>query len=314
MKQFEECFNEDFVVSGALMPDAHLGYVAPIGSVLVTRDYVVPSWVGYDIGCGMIACKFKSSDLLSQVKENSKMIFDEVNRAIPMGKGRFNDIENISSKTKDEFEKILSRFKEKEYDKNVLNYIQVKAHYHLGTLGSGNHFIEIGFDEKNKNSDEVWLIIHSGSRGVGHTLATKYMKKAAFRYKNGGKGKKGKFEDTYPLEMDSRDGKEYLNILEFGLDFALLNRLEMAYKVRDVLRGVLSEKDLDFELWTNKNHNHAVMESLSLIDSENEDNDDEVVFVHRKGATPAKKGEKGVIPGNMKDGSFLVEGLGSKEF
>ena len=91
-----------------------------------------------------------------------------------------------------------------------------------------------------------------------------------------------------------------MNILDFGLEFALLNRMEMAYKVRDVLREVLNISNLDFSMWTNKNHNHAIFEGEYLI--------------HRKGATPAKKGERGVIPGNMRDGSFLVEGFGDKDF
>ena len=99
--------------------------------------------------------------------------------------------------------------------------------------------------------------------------------------------------------MQSQLGKEYLNILNFGLDYALLNRLEISYKVVEVLEEIIGEK-LKSELWTNKNHNHAILENGE--------------YIHRKGATPAKKGEKGVIPGNMRDGSFLVEGLGNPKF
>lgn len=286
LKQFNECCNCDFVVKASLMPDAHSGYVAPIGSVLVTKEFIVPAWVGYDIGCGMIACKFDSS-LLDKVKKKSSEIFSCVQEKIPMGMGKINHTQNISSKTKEEFKKLLLRFKEGEYNREVYQFLKKKAVSHLGSLGDGNHFIEIG-----ESDGELWLIIHSGSRGIGHKVATHYMKEVS--------GEDKKFEDTYPIKADSQLGREYLNILDFGLDFALLNRLEMAYKVRECLREVLCDNNIDFELWTNKNHNHAISEGET--------------FIHRKGATPAKAGERGVIPGNMRDGCFLVEGLGSKEF
>jgi tRNA-splicing ligase RtcB len=99
--------------------------------------------------------------------------------------------------------------------------------------------------------------------------------------------------------VKSQFGKEYLNLLEFGLDYALLNRLEMSYKVIDSLEKILGKK-LKTELWVNKNHNHAIYEKG--------------FYIHRKGATPAKKGERGVIPGNMRDGCFLVEGKGNPKF
>ncbi|MBI2044099.1 RtcB family protein [Candidatus Pacearchaeota archaeon] len=107
------------------------------------------------------------------------------------------------------------------------------------------------------------------------------------------------YEKTFPLDVNSEIGKEYLNVLEFGLEYALLNRLEMAYKAIEAIKEVLGE-DIKYELWVNKNHNHAIYE--------------DGYFIHRKGATPAKEGEKGIIPGNMRDGSFLVEGKGNPKF
>lgn len=291
-EQFDHCCNQNYVTSASLMADAHKGYVAPIGSVLITKNYIVPSWVGYDIGCGMIACKFEGVGLVDKVRENASLIYDRINKIIPMGKGKVNHISNVSSKTKQEFKKILNRFSEGKFNEQVFRYLKNKSLSHLGSLGSGNHFIELCFFE-----GELWLVVHSGSRGVGHTVATHYMKESS--------GNDSKFEETFPLKDDSKLGLEYLNILEFGLDFALLNRLEMAYKVREVLREVIKVSDLDFELWVNKNHNHCIK-----IDSDLENN----YYVHRKGATPANKGERGVIPANMRDGSFLVEGLGNSEF
>ncbi|MDP6845676.1 MAG: RtcB family protein [Candidatus Nanoarchaeia archaeon] len=284
-EQFEEASNQDFVLKAALMPDAHLGYVAPIGSVFLTKDYVVPAWVGYDIGCGMTAVRIKTN-ILSDVKKNSKQIYKEVMEWIPMGKGKLIHPKRVTEKTKKEFKKLLEKFKSGPHDKEVYKFIKNKSLSHLGTLGSGNHFLEIC-----ENKKETWIVVHSGSRGVGYKVAQKYMKKVA-------KKEKG-YEATFPIKINSKLGKEYLNVLDFGLEFALLNRKEMIYKTILALEKVL-EKKLKYEIWVNKNHNHAVPSGKN--------------YIHRKGATPAKKNERGVIPANMRDGSFLVEGLGNPKF
>jgi len=289
LKQFKNCYSEKFVYSAALMPDAHLGYVAPIGAVLKTKGFVVPVWVGFDIGCGLIAIRIKGKGLVEKVKENKEKIYKKIMEKIPMGVGEYNKGKKVTEKTKKEFTKILEDFEKKPHDKNILNHLKNTAMNHLGTLGAGNHFIELGFDSKTEK--ELWLIIHSGSRGIGHSVAKKYMVKAS--------KSKEEYERTFPLDVNSEIGKEYLNVLDFGLEYALLNRLEIAYRVMEVLNEVF-KKNLKYELWVNKNHNHAVYERG--------------YFIHRKGATPAKKGERGVIPGNMRDGSFLVEGKGSSEF
>ena len=94
LEQFENCYSEEFVVSAALMPDAHLGYAAPIGSVLKTKGFVVPAWVGFDIGCGLIAVKIKEKDLVEKVKDNKEDIYKKIMREIPMGVGRYNKEKN----------------------------------------------------------------------------------------------------------------------------------------------------------------------------------------------------------------------------
>ena len=288
LQQFKNCYKEKFVVSAALMPDAHLGYAAPIGSVLKTKGFVVPAWVGFDIGCGMIAIKIKEKDFVGKILDKRKQIYKQIMKKVPMGVGDYNKPKNITDTTKKEFEKLMKKFKKDVHDKNILNYLKTASLKHLGTLGGGNHFIELSSDEKGK---EVWFIIHSGSRGIGHTVAKKYMIKAS-------KSKKD-YEKTFPLNVKSQLGKEYLNVLDFGLEYSLLNRLEMAYKIMDVLNKIFKKK-LKYEMWVNKNHNHAIYERG--------------YFIHRKGATPAKKKERGVIPGNMRDGSFLVEGKGNPKF
>lgn len=286
LKQFENCSSEGFVESAALMPDAHKGYSAPIGSVLITKGKIVPAWVGYDIGCGLIAIRIKEKNILNKIIENKQKIYNEVLKKVPMGIGEYQNPANITEKTKQEFKKLLAKFQQGSYDKNIFNFLRDTSLKHLGTLGGGNHFIEIGYYKK-----EVWLIIHSGSRGIGHRVAKKYMIKAS--------NSKDNFERTFPLDVNSQLGKEYLNVLDFGLEYALLNRMEMSYKIIEAIEKVLNKK-IKTELWVNKNHNHAIYEKG--------------YYIHRKGATPAKKGEKGIIPGNMRDGSFLVVGLGNSKF
>ncbi len=288
LNQFENCYSKPYVLKASLMPDAHLGYVAPIGAVLATKDYLVPAWVGYDIGCGMTAAKLPKK-ILPLLKEKSQEIYLAIKKKIPMGLGEINSsVSQITPETKKQYEKILSKFKKGEYDKKVLQFLEsekpIKA---LGTLGHGNHFISLNSDKKGI----PWIVVHSGSRAIGHWVATLYMKKSS--------GLEKGYEETYPLKVDSKEGKEYQNLLEFGLEYAKLNRLEMINQVVISIEKILGKK-IKFNVWTNKNHNHALKESG--------------LFVHRKGATPAKKGEKGIIPGNMRDGSFLVEGKGSKKF
>lgn len=290
-KQFEKCINKEFVIKASLMPDAHFGYIAPIGSVIVTKDVIVPAWVGYDIGCGMLACKIKSKNpkLLEKIQKKSKEIFNDINKKIPMGKSKLNHIQNVSNQTKEKFKILLKKLKDKEHNPKIFKIIKDKSVSNLGTLGSGNHFIELGID-KNK---EIWIIVHSGSRNIGHIIATNYMKIAS--------NNENKYEITASIKADTQIGKEYLNLVEFSLEFALLNRIEMINKIIQSLKENLEDNQIDFEIWTNKHHNHVIK-------------DEQNNYIHRKGATPALKNERGVIPANMRDGSFLVEGLGNKDF
>lgn len=286
--QFDNCCAESFVIEAALMPDAHTGYVAPIGSVIKTLGAIVPSWVGYDIGCGMIAVLISDNiDVQNSIKAKSKELFDEVNRIIPMGAGGHNvstdtvpyiapmnvDLEILNKETKNTqlFEDVL-----KLSPKN------------MGTLGSGNHFIEILEYEA-----ETWLVIHSGSRGVGHYIGTYFMKAIA--------GDNKGFEATYAI-FDDEMKREYMSYQDYCLYFALNNRLSMANKVQKAIFDIVGfEYNTEKNLWTNKNHNHCI---------ELETN----VYLHRKGATSSELDEFGVIPANMRDGCFLVRGLGNPDF
>ncbi len=287
LEQLTECLSHPFVVDAALMPDAHAGYVAPIGSVLKTKDYIVPSWVGFDIGCGMTAVQITTPNILEKIQTHITTIYAQVQKQVPMGMGKLNQKENVTTQTLKELKELFTMFESNIHQKQDSNFIKSASYNHLGTLGDGNHFIELCTDD----AQHVWIVVHCGSRGIGYKLAQKYMKIAAKT--------DTQFEKTYPLHQDSQEGKEYRNILHFGLSFALLNRMEIIRKTLLALETVLQTK-LSWEVWTNKNHNHALFENG--------------FWIHRKGATPAKKGERGVIPGSMKDGSFLVEGLGNDDF
>jgi tRNA-splicing ligase RtcB len=287
LSQFEECYKQPFVVKAALMPDAHLGYVAPIGTVLITKDYIVPSWVGFDIGCGMTAVKITNKNILKKIKSNEKIIYEKVKKVVPMGLGKLNDSKRISLEIEKKLNNLIKTFESKPHKKDILNILKTNSIKNIGTLGHGNHFISLN----HFNNKELWIIVHCGSRAIGHNLAERYMKISAKKNKQ--------FEKTYPIHKSSIEGQEYLNLLDFGLEFALLNRLQIIDRIIKVLEEVTKEK-IKSTIWVNKNHNHAIQEKS--------------FFIHRKGATPAKKNERGVIPGNMRDGSFLVEGLGNAKF
>jgi len=310
MAQFEDAMSQDFAVSGALMPDAHTGYSLPIGAVVATDGVIVPAWVGYDIGCGMCALKLVGVDDLD-IMINSKEIFDNIYKRVPVGFNKNKrsiryDLDGLTDAGK----KIA---RNKSWGKS------------LGSLGGGNHFIEIGDDEDNN----VWIVIHSGSRGVGHGIATHYMTVASsnpeklaaeFDANNpelakhnpeGYDNYKAKFiakkmgrlrpkEGHYGFSVDSQEGKDYIQDMNWCLDYALENRKQMIYSVMSAIEAVTGNPFLtDMDELINRNHNHATLR--------------DGLWIHRKGATHAEEGMMGVIPGNMRDGSFIVKGKGNPD-
>lgn len=283
LEQFNSAMELDRTTRGALMPDAHTGYTLPIGAAVETDGIVFPSWVGFDLGCGMSS--LPTAFTKAAVEKHGKEIFKRIYKSVPTGVGVANQ-RNQSWSQYDTLDR--SDVAQGIFDK-------CSGFKQLGSLGSGNHFIEIGYDE----DDMVWITIHSGSRGVGWKTAEYYMKLAAGQdpYEQG-KAKEG----HYGFEIDSKNGKNYIKDLNFCLQFALENRKIMIQKVEKVLSDVLGQEDKG--VWShfiNRNHNHA------------EDPKGDGRWVHRKGATQAESGMKGVIPGNMRDGCFIVEGKGNEE-
>jgi len=276
--QFYDAMAQDYSVAGALMPDAHKGYGLPIGGVVATKGMVVPSWVGYDIGCGM--CAIMTSYDTQDVIDNGQEIFDRILEAIPVG---FKHHQHAQVwKKQDQYARSVDADRIFDF-KNGL--------HQMGTLGGGNHFIEIGVDE----NDMVWVIIHSGSRGVGHAIAQHYMKIAG-----GGKAREG----HYPLSTDSKEGADYWEDLNYMLEFALENRCQMLSRIEEIMTDVCYAGMFKWDTMINRNHNHATFKSVEGLGD---------VIIHRKGATHAEEGMMGVIPGNMKDGSFIVRGKGNPE-
>jgi len=275
LSQFYDAMEQDFVVKGALMPDAHTGYSLPIGAVIATEGMIIPAWVGYDIGCGMCAVKtsFNKVDIINEADAIFKRIYD----TIPVGFA----INPCSSQSGIDMLDVRALSEDGRKIAEAKNWSRA-----LTSLGGGNHFIEIGYDE----NDSVWVIIHSGSRGVGHGLATHYMKKASKSSRP--------LEGHYGFEVDSEDGEAYINDLNWALDFALLNRKTMIQRVVEAMANYC-DGDSDWVTLINRNHNHVVNR--------------EGIWIHRKGATHAEDGMDGVIPGNMRDGSFIVKGKGNPD-
>ncbi len=275
LNQFYEAMKHDTVVQGALMADAHKGYALPIGAVVAMDGVVWPAAVGYDIGCGM--CAMPTSFEKAHVEAQKDLIFDRIYEQIPVGFNWNKKRVNFHVTGELEKEPITPHFKKIYHERGVLQ---------IGSLGGGNHFIEIGYDE----ADMIWIIIHSGSRNLGHNIAMHYMKLAS----GDGKAREG----YYVLDFQSNDGANYVTDLNYALQFALLNRAEMMKRVERILSKVAKGHG-DWYGLINRNHNHAELK--------------DGLWIHRKGATHAEKGMEGVIPGNMRDGSFIVQGKGDPE-
>lgn len=272
--QFVNCMSLPDVVQGALMPDASTGYVLPIGAVVATEGTIYPSFVGYDIGCGMSATKLNISS--GDISGREKEIYEAIRAAVPVGFTK-----NDSDQTRQAA--IWQRSINERFTKAAIDIVGYGPAY-LGTLGGGNHFIEIGFDEQSN----LWIIIHSGSRLVGHGLATHYMTLAA---------KGGKPEEAHAFDANSPEGQDYILDLTYGLEFALTNRQLITDRVIKAMNDLgIPAKNMEF---INRNHNHA-----EYVNGR---------WIHRKGATHADPGMMGVIPGNMRDGCFIVRGLGNPD-
>ena len=273
----------------ALMPDAHLGKGATVGSVIPTIDAIVPAAVGVDIGCGMIALRtqFTAADALA--RGELSLLRKAIEQAIPLSAAKHN-----SSVNRDD---TRARIGELEQLDGADSAEQIAPNWRLqlGSLGSGNHFIEVCVDE----DDRVWLFLHSGSRGVGNKLAGKHIKIAQVMCEQ--KEVQLPDRDLAYLPEQQEEFWEYIRDLRWAQHFALLNREEMMARVIDCVSSWIGT-ELQATETVNCHHNYTAQE----------EHFGEQVWLTRKGAIDASAGRPGLIPGSMGTRSYVVSGKGNQ--
>ncbi len=278
----------------AVMPDVHMGKGATVGSVIPTKGAIIPAAVGVDIGCGMNAVRLsiKANDL----PDNLRAIRSAIEEAIPVGynmhkhdRARESTIRALSSG----LDSILRKHKK--------IYSMQKRPYQawirqIGTLGGGNHFIELCLDE----NQDVWIMLHSGSRGIGNVIGQYFIALA--------KKDMGQHIVNFPdkdlayFTQGARHFTDYVEAVEWGQDYAMANRREMMHFIIEALRKKLRKFGITKEA-INCHHNYVSREFHFGED----------VFVTRKGAISAREGELGIIPGSMGAKSFIVKGKGNPQ-
>lgn len=270
----------------AIMPDVHAGMGMPIGGVLACDGAVIPNAVGVDIGCGMCAVKtnWRTDDFPASVLR--KEIMKGIRERIPLGKEHHKEAQ-------------AETYLPQGYDIDKLEIVkrrQNSIRHEVGTLGGGNHFIELQKDEDGC----LWIMIHSGSRNLGKQVGDYYNKIAALLNEKWHSEVPADFHLPF-LPLGTREFGAYWNEMRYCIDFALCNRKLMMERIQEVMADSL--QGIEFEPMINIAHNYAAFEHHFGKD----------VIVHRKGATLASKGVTGIIPGSQGTASYIVEGLGNPE-
>ena len=284
----------------ALMPDVHWGIGTTVGSVIPTKKAIIPAAVGVDIGCGMMAVK--TTLQADHLPDNLRPLRTAIEQAVPHGRtnrggkgdrGAWHHIPKHHlaewGRLKPEYDNILSKHPKLDRGNDV---------NHLGSLGTGNHFIEICIDTNNG----VWLMLHSGSRGVGNRIGTHFIELAKKDIMKWHINVPDKDLAYFPENTDHFD--DYVQAVHWAQEFAMTNRQLM---MGNIIRGLKQTGNLP-EFQTSKeavncHHNYVAVEHHYGED----------VFVTRKGALRARKGDVGIIPGSMGAQSFIVRGLGNDE-
>ncbi|MBC3452551.1 RtcB family protein [Pseudomonas mosselii] len=281
----------------AVMPDVHLGKGSTIGSVIPTVGAIIPAAVGVDIGCGMIAAR--TSLHARDLPDNLHGLRTAIEKAVPHGKtfGRRDQgaWDNVPNQADQVWSGLAGRFKAIT-DKHP-RLEKTNNRQHLGTLGGGNHFIEVCLDE----ADRVWFMLHSGSRGVGNAIGNLFIELAQADMRQHMVNLPDR--DLAYFEEGSRHFADYVEAVEWAQDFARHNRELMMQAVVAATRKVLG-KPFEASLEAvNCHHNYV----------QKEQHFGREVLVTRKGAVSAQKGQLGIIPGSMGAKSFIVRGLGNEE-
>lgn len=278
--QLETCLRVGKAVRGALMADHHLGYAAPVGAVIARENEISPSEVGFDIACGN---KAVLTDLtLADVDGRMEDIMDKVFRNISFGIGRVSNSRHISGQvdpkdTTDIFDRPIWN------EIELLKDLKDMAANQLGTVGSGNHYVDIFHDEQHR----IWIGVHFGSRGLGHKIASHYIKV--------GGGKDGIHVEPAILDLDTEAGQEYLNCMALAGDYAYAGRDWVCSEVARILGGNIIHE-------VHNHHNFCWAEN----------HNGQLLYVTRKGATPAFPGQSGFVGGTMGEFSVILEGRNSE--
>ena len=273
----------------ALMPDAHLGKGATVGSVIPTERAIMPAAVGVDIGCGMqaVRTRFTRADVVAAAP--LEQLHESISRRIPLSAGRYNH--RIQDTAVDRIAQLHTLAAEAEFD--PASYAG-NWELQLGSLGSGNHFCEVTVDER----DHVWLFLHSGSRGVGNKIAVHHIRVAQQQAE--------KWWITLPdrdlayLVEGTHEFWAYIRQMRWAQEYALLNREEMMDRVVSCFAEWVGA-DVERQEEINCHHNYTEQEHHFGRD----------VWLSRKGAIDASAGRAGLIPGSMGTASYVVSGLGN---
>ena len=287
----------------AAMPDAHLGRGSTIGSVIPTSGAIIPAAVGVDLGCGMAAVRLDMSS--HDLPENLRAIRRAIEKAVPHGRtaqGGRNDRGAWSDTPKE----VLKHWRKIDIETQIGHVLakhkklispRTNTHRHLGTLGTGNHFIELCLDEE----DRVWVMLHSGSRGVGNRIGSYFIECA--KHEMSRRGIRVPEADLSYLPEDSELYDDYVDALNWAQDYAAWNRRVMLEATLSAIQQVLKRKALVTEKAIQCHHNYVAKETHF----------GQEVLVTRKGAIRAGEGELGIIPGSMGAKSFIVRGKGNPE-
>lgn len=283
----------------AVMPDVHLGKGSTIGSVIPTVGAIIPAAVGVDIGCGMIAAR--TSLTAADLPDNLHGLRSAIERAVPHGRTSGRGMrdqgawENVPEAADHAWSALAGRFK--AITDKYPRLCNTNNRKHLGTLGTGNHFVEVCLDEANR----VWFMLHSGSRGVGNAIGNLFIELAQADMRQHIANLPDK--DLAYFEEGSQHFDDYVEAVGWAQDFAKQNRALMMHAVIAATKTVI-KKPFEAQLEAvNCHHNYV----------QKEQHFGREVLVTRKGAVSAQKGQLGIIPGSMGAKSFIVRGLGNEE-
>ena len=270
--QMRNCMAVGNVVAGVICADGHLGYAQPVGGVIAYEKQISISGVGFDIGCGNMAVRLDTP--YSAIKDRVGEIVRDVQKAISFGVGRTND-ERVEHELFDDAD---------AWRESDMQAYRQKAMAQLGTVGSGNHYVDLMRDEDGF----TWIGVHFGSRGLGHTSATRYLKAAG--------GKDGMNVPPAVIDEDSELGRRYIAAMELAGRYSYAGREWVIERVRKIIGGAVTDM-------VHNHHNYAWREKHNGRD----------LWVVRKGATPAFPGQRGFVGGSMGDDAVILEGVDSPE-